>query len=135
MRCPICLASNTVIATPNGNILVTELKVGMQVWTVDRFGNKVSAPILKTSSVTVPSSHKVAHLVLSDGRNLWVSPGHPAANGKSVEQLKTGDLYDGSVIVSNDLQSYWDTKTYDILPAGDTGYYWANGILMGSTLK
>lgn len=133
--CPICLASNTVISTPDGNIRVTELKAGMSVWTVDRFGNKVEVPIFKTSSVTVPYSHKVTHLILSDGRSLWVSPGHPTANGKSVGQLKSGDKYDGSVIVSNDLQSYWDTRTYDILPAGDTGYYWANGILIGSTLK
>src|SRR3989442_783087 len=24
--------------------------------------------------------------------------------------------------------------TYDLLPSGDTGFYWANGILVGSTL-
>jgi hypothetical protein len=27
------------------------------------------------------------------------------------------------------------SMTFDILPAGSTGTYWANGILVGSTLK
>ncbi len=28
-----------------------------------------------------------------------------------------------------------DDYTYDILPSGSTGAYWANGILLGSTLR
>ena len=24
--------------------------------------------------------------------------------------------------------------TYDVLPSGETGFYWANGVLLGSTL-
>jgi len=29
---------------------------------------------------------------------------------------------------------YTGTDTYDLLPSGNTGFYWANGILIGSTL-
>jgi hypothetical protein len=29
---------------------------------------------------------------------------------------------------------YAGTTTYDLRPSGDTGFYWANGILIGSTL-
>jgi len=35
----------------------------------------------------------------------------------------------------NSFGRYAGEKTYDLLPAGDTGVYWANGILLGSTLK
>jgi hypothetical protein len=31
--------------------------------------------------------------------------------------------------------TYQSADTYDILPAGSTSTYWANGILLGSTLK
>jgi len=30
---------------------------------------------------------------------------------------------------------YQETATFDILPSSSTGFYWANGILLGSTLK
>ena len=30
--------------------------------------------------------------------------------------------------------AYTGHATFDLLPAGDTGFYWANGILIGSTL-
>jgi hypothetical protein len=30
---------------------------------------------------------------------------------------------------------YRGGATYDLLSSGDTGFYWANGILMGSSLK
>jgi hypothetical protein len=29
---------------------------------------------------------------------------------------------------------YDGTRTYDLLPAGATGTYWANGVLLSSTL-
>jgi hypothetical protein len=30
---------------------------------------------------------------------------------------------------------YAADQTYDLLPAGDTGLYWANGVLLGSSLR
>jgi hypothetical protein len=30
---------------------------------------------------------------------------------------------------------YEGSATYDLLPSGDTGLYWADGILLGSTLN
>lgn len=132
--CPICLSSSSQIDTPRGIIKVTELKAGDMVWTRNAQGKKIAAPILKTSKVPV-NNHKVVHLVLNDGRSLDVSSPHPTANGKVVGNLKAGDHYDGSIVKSILLIPYTGSATYDLLPAGDTGYYWANGILMGSTLK
>lgn len=134
--CPICLSSSTKISTPKGEIGVEELKVGMSVWTVDSNGQKVAKPILKVSASLVPNDHKVVHIKLKDGRELWVSRGHPTVvDGINVEELQIGDLYDGSTVNSGVLEQYQEDKTYDILPEGETGYYWANGILMSSTLK
>lgn len=133
--CPICLSSSTNIDTINGRVSIKDLKVGMQVWTVNNKGEKELQPIIKLSSVEVGNNHAMIHLILSDGRELFVSPNHPTADGRLVNQLKIGDKYDSSIVRTMVLVLYSGTKTYDLLPAGDTGYYFANGILMGSTLK
>lgn len=133
--CPICLASNTLIATPNGDVKVTDLKIGMSVWSRDAQGKKIARTIIKLSHTPVSSSHQVVHLVLSDARQVWVSPNHPLINGRSAATLHVGDGYDGATVISADLVPYWDTATYDLLPNGDTGAYWANGILLRSTLQ
>ncbi len=48
--------------------------------------------------------------------------------------LKTGDVLDGARVTAFELIPYHQPATYDILPAGGTGFYCANGILVGSTL-
>ncbi len=133
--CPICLAKDTLIDTPIGAIRVQDLQIGMSVWTVNKLGQRLSVIIIETSKTVVPPDHKMVKLVLSDGRTLLVSPGHPTATDLTVGDLHLGDLYDSSRIISIDRVSYDDGYTYDILPSGDTGEYWANGILMGSTLR
>ncbi len=129
-----CLSSFSRIATPIHDVPVTSLKVGDIVWTTDAAGNRVVRPIIKVSRVSAPN-HRVVNLVLADGRSLDVSALHPAAGGIVVGDLQIGDVYDGSTVQSLAVKPYEGTATYDILPAGDTGYYWVNGILMGSTLK
>ena len=64
-----------------------------------------------------------------------VSPGHPTAQGKAIADYQAGDELDGRRITVVDFITYEGGRTYDILPAGNTGFYWANGILLGSTLK
>lgn len=134
INCPICLVAGVLIDTPDGTVAVQELQVGMRVWTMDRHGNRRAAAILKTAHVTVPFGHVVVHVRLSDGRELWASPPHPTADGRSLGTLTFGDSLDGATVISVEQVSYPDDATYDILPAGDTGFYWANGILMASTL-
>lgn len=134
-NCPICLASNTNIFTPSGYVNIKNIKIGTQVWSLNKNGEKVASRVIKISSTDVPKTHKVVHLVLLDKREVWVSPNHPTVNGLTVGELNTGDLYDGSKIQSADIINYWDNKTYDILPDSETGYYWASGILLASTLS
>jgi len=133
--CPICLAGGTLIDTPSGLVPVKDLQVSTSVWTTDKTGQRVSGVIIKTSKVPVPPTHQMVHLVLNDGRELFVSPGHPTIDGRTVGDLVSGEVYDGAIIVGTAHVSYGDGATYDLLPSGDTGFYWANGILIGSTLR
>lgn len=132
--CPICLSGNTLIDTASGLIFIKDLRVGMAVWTVNRSGRRVSGIIMKTSKTPVPPTHQMVHLVFDDGRELFVSPGHPLINGRKVGNLAVNDFYDNARIVVVDRVAYGDKATYDILPSGDTGFYWANDILLNSTL-
>ena len=77
----------------------------------------------------------MVHLILNDGRDLFVSPGHPTIDGRTVGDLVSGEIYDGATIISTMHVPYGEGATYDLLPSGDTGFYWANGILIGSTLR
>lgn len=133
--CPICLARGTRIATPSGERAVEELRVGDVVWTLDPHGGRVAAPLVAIGSTPVRSTHEVVRLVLDDGRVVLVSPGHPTAGGGRAGELAAGDLLDRARVVSVERIAYDGGATFDVLPAGATGVYWANGILLGSTLR
>jgi hypothetical protein len=132
--CPICLAATTLIATPGGEVRVTDIKAGMVVWTAAADGARIAVSVVEVGSISVPSGHLMVHLRLADGRELLASPGHRTADGRPLGSLSLGDELDGSRITLWDLVSYGGSRTYDLLPAGPTGTYWANGILLSSTL-
>ncbi len=132
--CPICLSSNTLIDTPSGLMPVKDLQVGMIIWTSDKSGHRVYGIVQRTSRVTVLPTHQMIHLVLDDGRELFVSPPHPTIDGRTVGNLVVNDLYDGARVLISERVIYGDLATYDILPSGETGFYWDNGILLDSTL-
>ncbi len=134
LTCPICLARGTLIDTPEGPVAVEDMQVGVPVWTYTAEGVKTAVPVVRIASSRVPPSHMVVFLRLSDGREVFASPGHPTADGRTLSILHQGDELDGSVIQSVNGVPYWAEYTYDILPAGDTGYYRANGIMLSSTL-
>jgi hypothetical protein len=134
-NCPICLAAGTLIATPSGNIRVTDIKPGMLVWTTAKDGMRIAMPVVKIGSIQVPAGHLMVHLVLADGRELLASPGHRTSDGRQLGVLAGGDPLDGSTITTWELVPYAGDRTYDLLPAGPTGTYWANGIQLSSTLQ
>ena len=94
----------------------------------------MALPLVNVGSTPVPATHRVVELRLSDGRAVDVSPGHPTADGRKVGDLAAGDAYDGAVVVRADLVPYAGGATFDVLPAGATGMYWANGVLLASTI-
>jgi hypothetical protein len=132
--CPICLAAGTMIDTPQGRIPVEDLRVGDPVWTINATGERIAATILRTSKVPIPVGQQVLRILLSDGRQLSASAGHPAADGRLLGDLREGDPLDGGRVILIERIANEDASTYDILPSGNTGFYWANGILLGSTL-
>jgi hypothetical protein len=133
-NCPICLAASTLISTPGGPVSVTDIRAGMTIWTEGAEGNRIAAPVIEAGSMEVPAGHMMVHLVLTDGRKLLVSPGHKTADGRPAGALNAGDALDGSAIRIWELVPYSGDRTYDLLPAGPTGHYWAGGIPMSSTL-
>jgi hypothetical protein len=133
-NCPICLAAATLISTPSGDVRVTDIKPGMLVWTATGGGAPIAEPVLEIGNTEVPAGHLMVHLVLADGRELLASPGHRTADGRQLGSLARGDSLDGSTISAWELVPYSGSHTYDLLPAGETGNYWANGILLSSTL-
>jgi hypothetical protein len=132
--CPICLAAGTLIDTPRGAIAVEDLQIGDPVWTMNNVGERVAGKILRLGSMRAPSNHQVIHIRLSDGRELWASPGHPTADGRRLSGVKLNDLIDGARVILVESLPYGG-RTYDLLPSGATGFYWANGILLDSTLS
>lgn len=130
-----CLPPNTLIATPFGQKTIKRIHIGDLVLTKDP-GNCIKQVIVKqVIKRNVPKNYKILKIILADGRKLLVSPGHPDAYGKDLALLRKGDMLDGSLITIIELLPYIYKSTYDILPEGETGSYFANNILIGSTLS
>jgi hypothetical protein len=132
--CPICLARGTLIATPDGDVAIEAIQVGMRVWSVDRAGRRIVATVIRTGQTPVPTSHQVVRLVLDDGRVVRASAGHPLADGRRLDAIRAGDRVDGAIVVSATSEPYSGGWTFDLLPDGPTGAYFADGVLLGSTL-
>jgi hypothetical protein len=79
--------------------------------------------------------HHVRRIRLASGAVLDVSAGHPTADGRSFADLRSGGELGGVTIVGAETVPYDFPYTYDILPASDTGTYFAEGVLIGSTLR
>lgn len=133
-NCPICLTSGTRIATPSGDVAVQDLRIGDVVWTIDAAGARIAAPLIAIGSTAVPPTHEVVRVVLDDGRVVVASPGHPTTDGRHIGDLRAGDVLDRGRIVSAEREPYSAGFTFDVRAAGANGGYWANGVLLGSTL-
>lgn len=132
--CPICLARGTRIAGIDGDVRIEDVQVGMQVWSVDEAGRPQEAVVLRVGRVAVGPWHRVVRLALADGRTVRASPDHRLADGRPLATIRAGDLVDGSTVVQASLEPYGGGQTFDLLPSGPTGAYWADGILLRSTL-
>lgn len=130
-----CLSASTVIDTDIGQKPVTALRVGEKVWSIDGNGNRVLAPIIQVVQRRVPLGVFLLHIVLADNRQLTVSPNHPTVDGIPFKDLHVGETLDHVQIIRITQVSYNVGYTYDILPRTTTATYWANNVLVGSTLK
>jgi hypothetical protein len=132
--CPacVCAAPDTPIATPAGERRIADLAVGDLVYTVH--GDAVvAAPIARVNRAPV-HDHQVMRVSLANGNVLEISPKHPTADGRTFADLRAGGTLDGIAITAAELVPYAQPFTYDILPASDSGTYFAGGARIGSTL-
>jgi hypothetical protein len=132
--CPICLSAGTLIVTPDGPVPVEQLHKGMSIWTIDESGQRVATEVTDTVSTPVPAFSQLVRITLNDGRVVTASPGHPTVEGQVLGAYQVGDMLDGALIIMVERIAYDNSTTYDVLPSGPTGLYWANGILLRSTL-
>jgi hypothetical protein len=100
---------------------------------MDSAGHRIAEAIVKLGHVQAPPGHHVVRLTLTDGRTVEASPSHPTADGRVVGNLRIGDVLDGARITDIRVVPYTG-YTWDLLPAGPTGVYWVNDILLKSTL-
>lgn len=129
-----CWPPNVRIATPSGSVPIDSVSVGMPVWTLDGAGHRVAGVVLGVSSVPVRGPHHVQRIVLGDGRSVTASLLHPILGRRPIQELRLGETYDGATVERIEILPYEGDRTYDILPS-HTGAYWANDILLGSTLE
>ncbi len=132
--CPSCLcaAPNTLIATPNGERRIADLRVGDAVYSVD--GGRVRTVSVTKIRREPVKHHRAIQIHFDGGRALLISASHPLADGRLVADVRRGDMLFGITVSSVELVPYDFEATYDILPDSDTGTYFASGVLMGSTL-
>jgi hypothetical protein len=133
--CPICLSLGTLIDTPAGPVPVEQIQPGDLVWSLDARGEKVAVPVLRTSRTAVPPGFQMLRFALEDGRTFMASPNHPDLQGRALGDYRVGQLLDGSKIVAKEWVDYEAGFTFDLLPDSLSAAYWAQGILVGSTLQ
>lgn len=133
--CCHCLSKGTMILTSEGLREVEKVKVGDRVYSVNKSGKKVLRSIINTAKVKAGNNHKMLFIELANGISIKMSVEHPDKNGlPMIEAVKKGEL-NGIEIKDISLVSYMNRYTYDLLTDGENGVYFANGILLGSTLS
>lgn len=133
--CPRCLPAGTEIATPSGPVAVEALTAGVVVWSLDAAGQRVAVPVVRTSAVPTPLDHTLVEIDLADGRTVVGSGGHPTAAGAPLAAIAVGQILDTAQVIAVRRVPYTGGHTYDLLPASPSGVYWADGVLIGSTLR
>lgn len=128
----VCASPDTAVATPGGERLIADLQVGDLVYSVHQ-GRVVAVPIAEAVHVPAPE-HFVVRVKLDNGRTVVMSPKHPTADGRTFADLRAGETLGGARVESAETEAFRFQETVDILPASDTGAYFAAGVLVGSTL-
>ena len=128
-----CASPDTPIATPFGDRPIASIAAGDLVLSVDH-GVVAAVPVVRTKRTPV-HEHRVIEVTLEGGAVLHVSAAHPTADGRWFGDLRRGDFLGGPRVSAARVVAYEHDATYDILPASDTGTYFAAGALIGSTMS
>jgi len=80
---------------------------------------------------TTKSDEAYYELMLDYNRRLLLAK----ADGRPIGSIVVNDIVDGSKVIITELVPYNGNYTYDILPSGETRTYWADGVLLKSTIR
>jgi hypothetical protein len=112
---------------------VSALRVGDPIWTLDATRRRIAGRVLHTDSTPISGTHQVVQVTLADGRVVRASPGHPTLNGRALRAVKPGEALSGSVVTRSERLPFRGARTFDVLPSGPTGAYWADGVALRSS--
>jgi hypothetical protein len=129
----VCADPTTPIETPDGPRAISALRVGDLVYSEDH-AQIVAVPILVVKGRPA-RGHVVRSVQLGNGKILQISARHPTVDGRTFGDLRAGDNLGGQRVVAVEWVTYEQDYTYDILPASDTGSYFAGGALIGTTIE
>jgi hypothetical protein len=127
-----CTSPDTAIATATGNREIRDVRVGDFVYSVHEQAIAL-VPVLRVHRIPV-IDHHVLRVEFVNGASFEISATHPTASGMPLSAFGVGDELMGERIARITRIPYRHAYTYDILPDSDTGTYFADGVLMGSTL-
>jgi hypothetical protein len=127
-----CLASGTMISTPNGEISIEDLRPEDRVWSVHQ-GQVRAVEILATQRLRV-QNHSMARIQFPDGFFVEISGEHPTGDGRALWALNPGDTVGNAQVQALTVVPYEGGFTFDILPDSDTGTYFVHGMWLGSTM-
>ncbi len=130
MGCPYCVcgAWDTLVDTPDGQTYISLLAEGDVVYSLHQ-GERTAVPILQTTSMSV-ARHEMVQVTYDDGTVVEMSPTHPTADGRFFKDIDPNS----KGIREVRRVPYDHDRTFDILPASDSGIYFSNGVPIGSTL-
>ena len=132
--CPRCLPPGARIATPDGEVAISELAVGDAVVSLDEAGRRIVARVVVVSSTPARVGHTLVRVTLADGRVVAASPEHPIADGRLLQTLRVGEVLDGASITAVERVALAGDRTWDLVTSGPTGLYIADGVVLRSTL-
>ncbi|MDQ2645506.1 MAG: hypothetical protein M3020_16935, partial [Myxococcota bacterium] len=128
-----CASPDTPVATPKGDVAISELRAGDLVYSID--GAAIRAVPIAAIHRNPVEHHRVVEVRLESGAVMAISASHPLADGRTFADLRAGTALGDSRIASVRLIPYAHPFTYDILPDSDTGAYFVAGAALGSTLR
>lgn len=127
-----CMASGTLVATPNGEIAIEELRTNDRVFSLHS-GRVQAVKVLATQRLRV-KNHSMAQIRLPDGFVVEISGEHPLGDGRPLWALNPGEIVGNVQIEGLTVVPYEGEYTHDVLPDSDTGTYFVHGMWLGSTM-
>lgn len=129
-----CLPPDTRVLTPQGEVALSRLQPGDAIVSLTSAGERTNAVVLRIEATPIRTPHRWVVVRLDGGRMIRGSGRHPLADGRTLSELEVGDRVDRSQVLSIESVPSDGDATWDLLPSGETGVYFVDGVALRSTL-